>query len=107
MVQTFTGDLDAFKTLIGGDKTVYIDFYADWCGPCKMIGPYFEELAQAAASDDSKVFIKVNVDESEAVAAFCQISAMPTFKVYKGGEMVGELVGANKDKLKEMTSKAY
>ena len=107
MVQTYSGDLEAFKALIGGEQTVYIDFYAEWCGPCKMIGPYFEELANSAAADSTKKFIKIDVDASEAIAAFCQISAMPTFKVFKGGEMVAELVGANKEKLKEMVEKAY
>lgn len=106
MVQVFAGDLEAFKTLIDGDKVVFIDFYADWCGPCKMIGPKFVEFSEAHAGED-KVFIKVDVDASEAVAAFCEISAMPTFKVYKSGELVGDLVGANEDKLRELVTANY
>lgn len=107
MVQVYSEGLDAFKTLVGGEKTVFIDFYADWCGPCKQIGPYFEELAKKNEGDDSKVFIKIDVDSSEAISAFCGISAMPTFKVFKNGAQVGELVGANQAKLAELVDKVY
>jgi thioredoxin 1 len=60
------------------DKMVLIDFYADWCGPCKMISPFFEQLSTEFSD---VLFLKVNVDDVEAVAAACEISAMPTFQV--------------------------
>ncbi|TFJ87588.1 hypothetical protein NSK_000939 [Nannochloropsis salina CCMP1776] len=79
-----------------GNKAVIVDFFATWCGPCKVIAPYFEELS---TKFPDVVFIKVDVDENEEVAAFAGISAMPTFQVYKDGKKVGELMGAAKDKL--------
>lgn len=83
-------------------KAVVVDFSATWCGPCRMIGPYFEELS---TQFDSVVFVKVDVDEVEAVAAAAGISAMPTFQVYKDGAKVDELVGAAKDRLKALVQK--
>ncbi|KAI3425787.1 hypothetical protein D9Q98_007762 [Chlorella vulgaris] len=81
------------------DAVFVIDFTATWCGPCRMIGPYFEELS---GQYDTVTFLKVDVDEVEAVAAECGISAMPTFQVWKGGKKVEEIVGANKEKLKAL-----
>ena len=57
-----------------------VDFTASWCGPCKMIGPYFEELA---AKFQNVVFVKVDVDDLDDIAAECGISAMPTFQLYR------------------------
>eukprot|EP00887_Chlorella_sp_A99_P001602 scaffold8.g1602.t1 len=83
-------------------KAVVVDFTAAWCGPCRMIGPYFEELS---GQYESLVFLKVDVDEVEAVAAAAGISAMPTFQVYKDGKKMEELVGASKDRLKALVEK--
>lgn len=67
-----------------------------------MISPYFEELS---AQYTNATFIKVDVDECEDVAAQCEVSAMPTFHVYKDGELVDQFVGASKDKLKALCDK--
>jgi len=96
-------DLAEFEDLTSGDKPVIIDFTATWCGPCRMIGPVFEELAES--SGDKAIFIKVDVDEAEEIAAKCGISAMPTFKVFKNGKMQDELVGASREKLEAMVAK--
>mmetsp|Transcript_7794 Transcript_7794/g.11922 ORF Transcript_7794/g.11922 Transcript_7794/m.11922 type:complete len:109 (-) Transcript_7794:165-491(-) len=80
-------------------KLVVIDFTATWCGPCQMVAPIFEELATAHPEVE---FIKVDVDDGKDIAMKCEISAMPTFQFYKGGEKVDEIVGANVDKLKEV-----
>merc|ERR1712072_1626169 len=77
-------------------QTVFVDFTATWCGPCQFIGPYFAELA---TENEDAIFVKVDVDEMASIAEECKVSAMPTFKAYKKGEQVGELVGANKEKL--------
>ncbi|KAK9813230.1 hypothetical protein WJX72_011064 [[Myrmecia] bisecta] len=84
------------------NKAVVVDFTATWCGPCKMIGPYYEELS---GNYPSLVFLKVDVDAVEAVAAECGITAMPTFQVWKNAEKVDELVGASKEKLKALIEK--
>merc|ERR1712113_410159 len=93
---------DEFKTIVGGDKPVIIDFTATWCGPCKMIAPFFAELADKFTTIE---FIKVDVDDLDDVAAECGISAMPTFQVWKGGAKVEEMVGASKDKLSALCEK--
>ena len=68
-----------------GDKLVVIDFYATWCGPCKMISPKLEEMSKTKTN---VVFLKVDVDEAEDVAMEYNISAMPTFLFMKNGKKV-------------------
>jgi len=85
-----------------GDKLVVVDFTASWCGPCQKIAPVFEALAGAHTD---VVFVKVDVDEAEDVAAECGISAMPTFQFYKKGAKVTEMTGADEGKLKEAVEK--
>ena len=86
-----------------GDALVVVDFFATWCKPCKAIAPLLEEMAKGEYS--MVKFLKVDVDECEEVAMDNEISAMPTFKFFKGGNVVDELVGANPDKLKEIINK--
>lgn len=81
---------------------IVVDFSATWCGPCRMISPEFEKLS---LEYPTIVFLKVDVDEVESVAAACGISAMPTFQVFKAGKKVDELIGASKDKLKALVEK--
>merc|ERR1712167_378212 len=81
-----------------GDKLVVIDFTATWCGPCQRIAPVFVKLAEEMP--DVK-FVKVDVDQNEAIAAKYNVKAMPTFKFVKNGEVVKELVGANEAGLRE------
>ena len=88
--------------LIFPDKLL-VDFTATWCGPCKAIGPYFEELA---AKFPDVTFVKVDVDELDDVAASCGISAMPTFQLYSNGVMVKEMCGADKAKLEALANEA-
>jgi thioredoxin 1 len=77
---------------------VLVDFWAEWCGPCKMIGPIIEELA-VDLKDQLKV-CKVNVDEAQELAAKFNVMSIPTLLVFKNGEVVGQMVGAmSKDAL--------
>lgn len=82
-----------------GDKAVIVDFFAVWCGPCKMIAPKLEKMAEEFPT---VVVLKVDVDEVEEVAAKYGIEAMPSFLVFKNGEEVKDkrLMGASEDKLK-------
>lgn len=89
-------DLKA-KLADAGNKLVVIDFYATWCGPCKMIAPKIEELS---AELTDVVFLKVDVDECEDIAMEYDISSMPTFVFVKESKKVEQFSGANYDKLK-------
>lgn len=83
-----------------GDKLVAVDFTASWCGPCKMIGPKFVGFS-GLAEYANVLFYKVDVDANSETAEAQEVSAMPTFKFYKNGNKVAEVVGANEQKIKE------
>ncbi len=73
------------------DKPVIVDFWAEWCGPCKMIAPILEEIA---AENDGIVIAKLNVDENPQTAASYGITSIPTMNVYSGGQVVKTIIGA-------------
>lgn len=78
------------ELVLKNDKPVLVDFYADWCGPCKMLAPLLEEIA--AASDAYEVF-KLNVDEAPEIAAQYGVMSIPTLIVFKGGNVSGKTIG--------------
>ena len=87
--------------VLKSDKPVLVDFWAEWCGPCRMMAPAVEAVADQYA-DRVKVG-KLNVDESPSVTARYQIRGIPTLLVFKGGEVREQLVGAtSKDSLVKM-----
>ena len=73
------------------EKPVFVDFYADWCGPCRMLAPVLSGLAEKYA--DKAVFVKVNVDESEEAAIEHGISSIPNVIAFKGGNAVANQLG--------------
>ncbi len=81
-----------FEEIISTDKPILVDFWAEWCGPCKMIGPVVEELA--GEYDGKAVIGKVNVDENIATSQKFGIRSIPTLLVIKNGEIVDKQVGA-------------
>ncbi|RPD64761.1 thioredoxin [Lentinus tigrinus ALCF2SS1-7] len=92
MVVKVVSSLEEFKTIINGDKPAVFDFWATWCGPCKLISPIFEKLSEQTDAVD---FYKVDVDEAQDIAQEVGVRAMPTFMAFKQGNKVKEVVGAN------------
>jgi thioredoxin 1 len=93
-------DSNFSQLVLNSDVPVLVDFYADWCGPCRMLAPLLEELAKETS--DAKI-VKVNVDHAPQLARRYGIQSIPSLKVFDGGEVVDEHVGlANKGQLKSM-----
>ena len=81
-----------FSELIAGDKPVLVDFWAEWCGPCKMIAPILEEIA--GEYSEKITIVKLNVDENPQTAMTYDVMSIPTMIVYEAGEEKKRIVGA-------------
>lgn len=81
-----------YDALINGDKPMLIDFYADWCGPCRQILPYIAELAEQYS--DRAVVARCNVDDCRLIAARHGVRNIPTVLFIKNGQVVNKIVGA-------------
>ena len=85
--------MNNFEQLISGDKPVLVDFFATWCGPCKMMHPILEELKQSIG--DQATIIKIDVDEAQELAVQYGVRAVPTLAIFKQGQLVWREAGVH------------
>ncbi|GAB3136479.1 thioredoxin [Marisediminicola antarctica] len=84
---------ETFQDLVlSSDKTILVDFWAEWCGPCRAVSPILDQIGAEHA--DKIQIVKLNVDNNPQTAAKYQITSIPAMKVYRGGEVVKTVIGA-------------
>ncbi len=94
----YVGDQDFETKVLKSDSPVVVDFWAEWCGPCKSIAPYYEQLSDEYKGKLS--FAKVDTDANPRTPTRLGIQGIPTFIIFKGGAEVGRVIGADRVRLK-------
>ncbi|KAI9885426.1 MAG: Aminopeptidase 2 mitochondrial [Watsoniomyces obsoletus] len=90
---------EQFTTLLSSSRIVVTDFHATWCAPCHQIAPLYEQLSARLSRPNQITFTKVDVDQQKEIARAYEISAMPTFMIFKNGNVVSKILGADPGKL--------
>lgn len=91
--------------VLNNEKTVLVDFWAEWCGPCRAVSPILDQIA--SEHSEKLDIVKVNVDENPNLAMKYQITSIPAMKVYQGGEVVKTVIGAKPKPALEADLAAY
>ena len=89
MVKQLTNE-EFEKNVKNSDKLIFVDFYADWCGPCRMMAPIVEEISEEVDGVD---FYKVNCDDEQELASKYEVMTIPTLLILKKGEQIKEFIG--------------
>ncbi len=89
---TTVTDIDFQTNVVESDKPVLVDFWAPWCGPCRMVAPVLEEIAKERG-DDLQI-VKLNIDENPETAAKYQVMSIPTLILFKDGDIAHKVIGA-------------
>ncbi|HSP52007.1 MAG TPA: thioredoxin [Cryobacterium sp.] len=98
-------DVTFDQEVINNEKTVLVDFWAEWCGPCRAVSPILDQIASENA--DKIDIVKLNVDDFPALAAKYQITSIPAMKVFQKGEVVKTVIGAKPKVALEKDLAAY
>jgi thioredoxin 1 len=86
-------DADTFdREVLQNEKAVLVDFWAEWCGPCRALGPVLDQLADELG--DALDIVKINIDDNPEIALRYQVMSLPAMKIFRGGEIVHTITGA-------------
>lgn len=97
---------DNFESIISGDKPVFVDFWAPWCGPCQIMLPIIDDLAANYKNKDKIVIAKVNIDDNPEIAGKFNVMSVPTLLQFKAGKVVGQMIGVTpKEELEKALDK--
>lgn len=92
LMKEITSSKEFDEVVLSSAKPVFVDFWAEWCGPCRMVGPVVEELSQEFG--DVVDFVKVNVDQNNDLAQKYNVFSIPTLAIFKDGKAISQKVGA-------------
>ncbi|KAG8690242.1 hypothetical protein FRC08_010591 [Ceratobasidium sp. 394] len=98
--------LEEFRTIINSGKIIVVDFWAPWCGPCRLMSPVFEKLAKEEALNQGVEYYKVDIEERQDIAGELGVRSIPAFMTFQNGAKVEDILGARPDALVGLVANA-